>query len=84
MNMQDQSDKCTKKFLEKAEKIMLDTSKIPSEAIKKYCRMLIIYCDLEGKVSDGFAKSMDICSKEIIAVAGMEEVFNECNVCPES
>ncbi len=82
--MQDQSDKCTKKFLEKAEKIIEDSSKIPSQAIKRYCRMLIVYCDAEGKVTDSFVKSMDKCSKEIIAVDGMEEIFNECNECPES
>ncbi|WP_309497914.1 hypothetical protein [Sulfurovum sp.] len=84
MNLQDKSDECTKKFLEKAEKIVEDTSKIPSQAISRYCRMLIVYCDAEGKVTDSFQKSMEKCGKEIIAVEGMEEIFNECNECPES
>ena len=46
MNMQDLSDKCTKKFLEKVEEKMEDTSKVPSHAITRYCRMLTIYCDI--------------------------------------
>lgn len=83
MNMQDKSDECTKKFLEIAEEKMEDTSKIPLQAIKKYCRMLIVYCDAEGKVTDSFVKSMEKCSKEIKEVDGMEEIFNECNECSE-
>ena len=83
MNMQDLSDECTKKFLEKAEEKIKDTSKIPSHAISRYCRMLIIYCDTEGKVSDSFVSSMDKCIQDIISVEGMEEIFNECNKCPE-
>ena len=81
--MQDKSDECTKKFLEKAEEKMEDTSKIPLQAIKKYCRMLIVYCDAEGKVTDSFVKSMEKCAKEITEVDGMEEIFNECNECSE-
>jgi len=84
MNMQDKSDECTKKFLDKAEQKIEDTSKIPSHEISKYCRMLTIYCDSEGKVSDSFLKSMDKCSKEILSVDGMEDIFNEFNECPES
>jgi histone H3/H4 len=84
MNMQDLADKCTKKFLEKAEEKMEDTSKIPSNAITRYCRMLIIYCDTEGKVSESFISSMDKCIQEIISVEGMEEIMNECNECPEN
>ena len=84
MNMQDMSDECTKKFLEKAEEKMEDTSKIPSHAITKYCRMLIIYCDTAGKVTESFKSSMDKCIKEIIAVDGMEEILNECKECPEN
>ena len=84
MNMQDMSDVCTKKFLEKAEQKMVDTSKIPSHAITRYCRMLTIYCDTEGKVSESFIKSMEKCIKEIKSVDGMEEVFNECNECPDN
>ena len=83
MDMQELSDKCTKKFLEKAESKLEDTSTIPVNAIKKYCRMLTIYCDGEGKVTESFQKSMEKCSQEIIAVEGMEEIFSECNVCPE-
>ncbi|PHS37680.1 MAG: hypothetical protein COB07_10010 [Sulfurovum sp.] len=83
MNMQDKSDECTKKFLEIAEKKIEDTSKIPLQAIQKYCRMLIVYCDAEGKVTDSFVKSMEKCAKEIIEVDGMEEIFNECNECSE-
>ena len=78
------SDVCTKKFLEKAEARMEDTSKIPSHAITRYCRMLTIYCDTEGKVSESFIKSMEKCIKEIKSVDGMEEVFNECNECPDN
>ncbi len=83
MNMQDHSDKWTKDFIEKAEAAIDDPSKIPLPAIKKYARMLTIYCDLDGKVSDDFAKTMKKCSEEILAVEGMEEVYNTCNFCPE-
>jgi len=83
MNMQDMSDKCTKKFLEKAEEKIEDTSKIPTNAITRYCRMLIVYCDAEGKVTESFVKSMEKCVKEIKSVEGMEEIFDECNKCPE-
>lgn len=83
MNMQDMSDKCTEKFLEKVKEKMGDTSKVPLDAVSRYCRMLIIYCDAEGKVSESFIKSMDKCTQEIIAVEGMEEILNECNECPE-
>lgn len=81
--MQDKSDECAKKFIKKAEAILEDTSKIPSAAINRYCRMLTVYCDAEGKVTDSFVKSMEKCGKEIIEVDGMEEIFNECNECPE-
>ena len=83
MNMQDMSDECTKKFLEKVEEKMGDTSKVPLDAVTRYCRMLIIYCDAEGKVSESFIKSMDKCTQEIIAVEGLEEILNTCNECPE-
>lgn len=83
MNMQDKSDEYTKKFLEKAKEKMEDTSKIPVQAITRYCRMLIVYCDAEGKVTDSFINSMEKCSKEIISVEGMEEIFNAFNECPE-
>lgn len=82
--MQDLSDKCTKKFLEKVEEKMEDTSKVPSHAITRYCRMFIIYCDSGGKVSENFISSMDKCIQEIISVEGMEEIFNECNECPDN
>ncbi|MFC2057925.1 hypothetical protein ACFLR6_03200 [Campylobacterota bacterium] len=79
--MQDLSDECVKKFLEKVEEKMGDTSKVPSHAITRYCRMLTIYCDTEGKVSESFISSMDKCIQEIVSVEGMEEIFNECNKC---
>lgn len=83
MNLQDVSDKCAKKFIEMAEEKLGDTSNIPKDAINKYCRMLIVYCDAEGKITEGFQKSMEKCAEEIIAVEGMEEIFTACNVCPE-
>ena len=83
MDMQDKSDEYTKKFLEKAKEKIEDTSKLPVQAITRYCRMLIVYCDAEGKVTDSFINSMDKCSKEITSVEGMEEIFNACNECPE-
>lgn len=78
------SDECTKKFLEKAKEKMGKTSTVPSDAISRYCRMLVIYCDSQGKVSESFIKSMEKSIKEIKSVDGMEEVFNVCNECPES
>jgi hypothetical protein len=78
------SDKCTEKFLEKAKDKMGDTSNVPTDAITRYCRMLTVYCDAKGKVSESFIKSMDKCTKEIIAVEGMEEILNECNECPDN
>lgn len=83
MNMQDLSDKCTKKFLEKAEEKMKDSAKIPSAEIAKYCRMLTIYCESEGNVTESFKKSMEKSAQEITSIEGMEEIFNECNICPE-
>lgn len=83
MNMQDQSDDCVKKFLEKAKEKMGDTSKLPMAEITRYCRMLVIYCDSKGNVTESFTKSMEKCIKEITAVEGMEEILNECNECPE-
>ena len=46
--------------------------------------MLTIYCDTEGKVSESFITSMEKCIKETKSVDGMEEVFNECNECPDN
>jgi len=83
INIQDKADEYTKRFLKKAEEKIEDTSKIPSGEITRYCRMLTIYCDAEGKVTDGFIRSMEKCAKEIIEVDGMEEVFTECNECFE-
>ena len=81
--MQDQSDKCEKKFLEIVEEKLGDTSTVPLSELKRYCRMLTIYCDTEGKVSDSFVKSMDTCINKIIAVDGMKEILDVCNECPE-
>jgi len=83
MNLQNVSDKCEKKFLKLAEEKGVDTSKLPKDTITKYCRMLIVYCDAEGKVTESFQKSMEKCAEEIVAVEGMEEIFAACNVCPE-
>lgn len=81
--MQNLADDCTKKFLEKIEKKFGDTSKVPSHLISKYCRMLTIYCESEGRVTESFTKSMEKAAEEIISIEGMEEIFNECNTCPE-
>lgn len=83
MNMQEIADKCEKKFLEKIEEKTGDSSNAPLPVIKRYCRMLTIYCDSEGKVTESFIKSMEKCIEEIKSIEGMEEVFNECNKCPE-
>jgi hypothetical protein len=83
MNMQDLSDECVKKFLEKIEENMGDTSKVPSHLITKYCRMLTIYCESEGKVTESFTKSIEKTAEELTSIEGMEDIFNECNKCPE-
>ncbi|MEN8194652.1 MAG: hypothetical protein ABFS12_17660 [Bacteroidota bacterium] len=83
MNMQDLSDKCAKKFLEKIEEKMGDSSQVPSHLITKYCRILTIYCESEGKVTESFTKSMEKTAEELTSIEGMEEIFNECNKCPE-
>lgn len=83
MNMQEIADKCEKKFLQKIEEKMGDSSKVPLPLIKRYCRILTIYCDSEGKVTESFIKSMEKCIGEIKAIEGMEEIFDECNECPE-
>lgn len=82
--MQDMSDRCTERFLEKVKEKMGDTSHAPLDTITRYCRMLTVYCDSNGKVSESFIKSMEKCMQEIIAVEGMEEILNECNECPEN
>ncbi|HEY9189252.1 MAG TPA: hypothetical protein VIM88_00110 [Sulfurovum sp.] len=84
MNMQDMSDRCTERFLEKVKEKMGDTSHAPVDTITRYCRMLTVYCDSNGKVSESFIKSMEKCMQELIAVEGMEEILNECNECPEN
>jgi hypothetical protein len=81
--MQEIADKCEKKFLEKIEEKMGDSSIVPLPVIKRYCRMLTIYCDSEGKVTESFIKSMEKCIEEIKSVEGMDEIFDECNRCPE-
>jgi len=80
-NMQDISDKCVQKFMTKAKEKMGDTSHIPSTTISKYCRMLAIYCDSEGKVTPSFVTAMNKCVDEIIAIEGLEEILNACNEC---
>ncbi|MEA1880300.1 MAG: hypothetical protein U9N11_06630 [Campylobacterota bacterium] len=84
INMQDKSDECTKRFLDKAEHASINSANVPLNAIKRYCRMLTVYCDAEGKVTDSFVKSMEKCAEEIILVEGMEEIFNTCNQCLEA
>ena len=83
MNMQNIADDCAKKFHEKIEEKMGDISKVPSHLITKYCRMLTIYCESEGKVTESFTKSMEKMASEITSIEGMEEIFNDCNQCPE-
>ena len=83
MEMQELADKCTKNFLKKIEEKMGDTSKVPSHLITKYCRMLVIYCESEGRVTESFTKSMEKTAEEITSIKGMEEIFEECNICPE-
>lgn len=84
MNMQDMSDECAQKFLDKVKEKMGDTSKVPTDEIARYCRMLMIYCESGGKVTESFLTSMQKCVEKITAVDGMEEIFNECNKCPEN
>jgi len=83
INMQDVSDKCEKKFLELAQEKLGDTSTVPVSELKRYCRMLTVYCDSEGKVTDSFIKSMETSINKIIAIDGMKEILDVCNECPE-
>lgn len=83
MNMQELADKSEKHFFEKIEAKLGDRSKVPAPLISRYCRMLVIYCESEGKVTESFKTSMDKCAQEIIAIDGMGEIFQECNICPE-
>jgi len=83
MNMQNLADECTKKFLEKMEEKKIDTSSVPSSLLTKYCRMLTIYCESEGRVTESFIKSMEKVAEEITSIEGLEEIFHECNTCPD-
>lgn len=83
MNLQNVSDKYAKKFLDMAEENGIDSAIVPKQAIAKYARMLVVYCDAEGKISESFQKSMEKCAEEIISVEGMEQIFEVCNTCPE-
>ena len=83
MNMQNLADECTKKFLDKVEAKMGDTSCVSPHLIGKFCRMLTIYCESEGRVTESFTKSMQKVAEEIVAIDGLEEIFHECNQCPE-
>ncbi len=82
MNIQDKSVEYSKKLLERAEEMMIDTSKLPSIEINKFCRMIVMYCEAEGNVTESFKKAMDACVKNIIEVEGMEDILNEFNDCP--
>jgi len=81
--MQDQSTVCEKKFLEKAQEKLGDTSSIPTFEITKFCRMVSMYCEAEGKVSKSFTEAMAACIKKIEAVEGLEEILEELNQCPK-
>lgn len=83
MNMQELADKCEKNFLKKIEDKLGDSSKVPSSLISRYCRMLVIYCESDGNVTESFTKTMQKTAEEITSIEGMEEIFNECNICPE-
>jgi len=83
MIMQNLADDCAKKFQEKIEENKVDTSNLPMQIISKYCRMLTIYCESEGRVTESFKKSMEKTALEITSIEGMEEIFAECNQCPE-
>ncbi len=82
MNIQDQSVAYATKMLARAEEKKVDTSKLPSIEITKFSRMIAMYCESEGKVSESFQKAMDDCAKKIIEVEGMEEILNEFKECP--
>jgi hypothetical protein len=83
MDMQNLADDCAKKFQEKIEEKMGNTANVPSYLITKYCRMLTIYCESEGRVTESFTKTMEKTALEITSIEGMEEIFNACNKCPE-
>jgi len=82
MNIQDKSVEYNKKLLERAEEMNIDTSTLPPIEITKFCRMIVMYCEAEGNVTESFKKAMDTCVKNIIVVEGMEAILNEFNDCP--
>ncbi len=82
MNIQDKSLEYSKKLLAKAEEKNIDISNLPSIEITKFCRMIVMYCEAEGNVTESFKKAMDACVKKIIEVEGMEDILNEFNDCP--
>ena len=82
MNIQDKSVEYSKKLLERADEMMIDTSKLSLVEINKFCRMIVMYCEAEGNVTESFKKAMDACVKNIIEVEGMEDILNEFNDCP--
>ena len=82
MNIQDKSVEYNKKLLERADEMMIDTSKLSLVEINKFCRMIVMYCEAEGNVTESFKKAMDACVKNIIEVEGMEDILNEFNDCP--
>lgn len=81
MNIQDHSVKCNKNLLARAEEMNIDISTLPAIEITKFCRMVAMYCEAEGKVSESFKKAMDECTKKIKEVEGMEAILNEFNDC---
>lgn len=83
MNIQDESVKCNEKLLERAKEKNIDTSTLSPIEITKFCRMIAMYCESEGKVSESFKKAMDVCTKKLMEVEGMEEILNEFNDCQQ-
>ena len=83
MNIQEQSVKCNEKLLARAEEKNIDISTLPSIEITKFCRMIVMFCEAEGNVTESFKKAMDVCVKNITAVEGMEEILNEFNDCQQ-
>ena len=83
MNIQDESDICLKKFMARAEEKKVDISNLPSIEITKFCRMIAMYCESEGKVSESFTTAMNACTEKIKSVEGMEEILEEFNECPD-
>ena len=90
MNILFKEDMCVEEILKKIADAIGDTSKLPLNKIRAYCRLHIINCkDKENnKSSEGRKKAIAIYKKAILDAEidnkeFLNKILNSCTPCPE-